>query len=290
MNRDRHLLYLFPLVEAALHSPGLLPPNEFNLARYSPHLQARNRLLDPDVLALEDYLIDHVDLVAQVCQDEATPLQIGYQYMSWLLIWLNTHYLPTFFTDDPESPLQVLSMAAAQGIGEWAAANNQIEDGLESLLAMTNGSLWRVREAGVWGLRRLLARSWERTLLRLRYQMLIANPAEWWAMIACWCDDPDPLLGGHPERLLDILDLLQNGLRFWITLEADRRQAPTGQLLEAALQRAAAALVPLAPELIFAQMGVWALWDVPEVKAILRANLTLLGAWSDSVAALERQL
>jgi hypothetical protein len=176
MNRDRHLLILLPLVEAALHSPGLLPPNEFNLARYSPHPHARNRLLDPDVLALEDYLIDQVnladmptawevlhafgDVVAQICWDETTPLQIGYQHMSWLLNWLNTHYLPSFFAEDPESPLQALSMAAALGIGEWAAANNQIEEGLESLLGMTNGSLWRVREAGVWGLRRLLIQAW----------------------------------------------------------------------------------------------------------------------------------
>jgi hypothetical protein len=120
--------------------------------------------------------------------------------------------------------------------------------------------------------------------------MLIANPAEWWAMILCWCDDPEPVLSDHPDRLLDLLDILQNGLRFWVALDADRRQSPTGALFEDVLKRAVAALVPFAPELVFAQMGVWALWDVPEVKAILRANLAHLGAWSDAVAALEGQL
>lgn len=291
---------LLALVQAALHSPGLLAPNEFTLARYSLNPKTRNRLLDPDICALEDYLIDHSglpsgqsnltmlhtfgDIVRDICRDEHTPLQVGYQQMCWLLEWLNIHHLPSFFGEDPDSPLQMLQMAAAIGLGEWATAYHQIDDGLEHLLTLANSPLWRVRKAAALGLQRMLIGSWDRTLRRYRYQALIANALEWRAMIASWADaTPDGLLD-PPTRAMDAADLLNAALRYVFNLEPDRRSDDkTAQLIEI-LNKALAVMVKAAPKYGFNQMKAWACWANGDIKAIISANLAHLEEWAQQAA------
>jgi len=291
---------LLPLVEAALHSPGLLPPNEFQLARYSLNAQTRNRLLDPDICALEDYLIDHSglpatpfdfallgafgDVVRGFCHDEGVSLQVGYQYMGWLLAWLNIHHPPSFFGEDPDSPLQILQIAAAVGMGEWAAAYNQIEGGLEHLLHVANSPLWRVRQSGALGLYRLLRAAWGRTMRRCHYHAMIANAREWQMLISA--TTPDLLIAQH--RVLDVLGLLNSALRF--VGETETADLDALGDLNTVLHSALAAVVGVAPSLGFAQLGVWARWDYPEVKQIVRANLAQLGDFPAQVAQLEQQL
>lgn len=291
---------LYRLIEAALHSPGLMAPNEFNLARYSLHAQTRNQLLDPDVMALEDYLIDYSglpegssnfqllnafgDVVHDICTSDITSLKIGYQYMAWLLAWLNTHHLPSFFGEDPDSPLQTLQMAAALGLGEWAAAYNQVEEGLERLFLLANSPLWRVRECSALGLERLMRWSWERTTRRLQYQCLIANIPEWHAILAAWRINPNSLLQGEARRQLDVLHLLQTGLHFMGELDAKHRNDPLCPALKTQFHHTLADVVRVNPALGFAQLGVWAHWDNTEVKEIIRLSLEDLGEWSEQVA------
>ena len=305
--RLKHQAALYSLVHAALQSPGLLPPNEFNLARYSLDPLVRNRLLDPDICALEDYLIDKCrienpgddadmdllhtfgDVVYDVCNDVKTSLQIGYQHMGWLLAWLNAHHQPQFFEAEPDSPLQVLQLATSPGIGEWASAHNQIEEGMEQLLEMANSNLWRVRNASSLGLERMLMRRWDRTIRRYRYQAMIANASEWRAIIASWSHIAEDLLLDQPERILDVFELLQAALRFIMQRESDRKAEKRNQLIEC-LNSAIAVVVRIAPASGFAQMGYWALWDHKDVRAIIRANLIHLQDWSEEIAQIERQL
>ena len=284
---------LTALVQAALHSPGLLPPNEFNLARYSLNPQARNRLLDPDIGALEDYLIDNCglpvqdtdlellhafgDVVYDVCHDINTPLPIGYQHLAWLLAWLNTHHPPAFFGEDPDSPLQALQMAAALGMGEWATAYTQIDEGIEQLLLLANSPLWRVRFAAALGLQRMLMRAWDATIRRFRTQAMVANPLEWQAIVASW----DDFLLDDSTHVLDTLDLLNSGLRFVRDMEARRFQADETRLVLAALHTSIATVVRAAPRLGFAQLRAWALWNDAHTGTILRESLGLLAGYPD---------
>jgi hypothetical protein len=298
--------HLRALLQKALESPGLLAPNEFNLARYSLDAKTRNQLLDPDILALEDYLIDHSglperdcdpallhnfgDAVYEICTHPTTPLMVGYQSMGWLLAWLNSHHLPSFFGEDPDSPLQTLQMAAALGYGEWAAAYNQVEEGLDKLFTLANSPLWRVREAAALGLQRLMQHAWERSIRRLRYHLLIANLPEWCAVLDAWRNSPTPLFIPPQARLLDILDLLQDGLRFVATLEDHHRADPMLPHFFQIFNSTLAHVVRAEPEIGFAQLGVWAHWENPDVRAILRANLVYLDDWTEAVAQIERQL
>jgi hypothetical protein len=272
---------LHQLVQAALHSPGLMPPNEINLARYSLNQQTRNRLLDPDIGALEDYLIDLCglpevdgssallhefgDVVYQLCQDE--PLFLSYQNMAWLLAWLNIRHLPSFFGEDPDSPLQVLQMAAALGLGEWAALHLQIEEGVGQLLNSAESPLWRVREAAALGLARLLARQWTLTLRRFRQHCLMATPYQWRAMVG------SVIVAEGVDEVLDALALLQDSLHYLRRMDAARRERPDAEALGSLLNSLIAEVASKQPTLGLAQMEVWALWPDGGTKAILRANL-----------------
>ncbi len=193
--------------------------------------------------------------------------------MAWLLACLNMHHLPSFFGEDPDSPLQILQMAAAVGLGEWAAAYNQVEDGLERLFTLANSPLWRVREVSALGLERLLLLAWDRTILRLRYQCLIANIAEWHALLLVWRDSADALLTGQHGRLLDVLDLLQTGLRFIANLNPETREKPAIPPLLTLFQQTLTAVVRVNPELGSAQLGVWGLWQQADVQQIIQLTL-----------------
>ena len=292
-----------PLMQTALHSPGLLPPNEFNLARYSLNPQTRNRLLDPDIGALEDYLIDRCglpaddtdlsllhafgDVVYDVCHDVNTPLPVGYQHLAWLLAWLNTHHPPSFFGEDPDSPLQALQMVAALGMGEWAAAYTQIDEGIEQLLLLANSPLWRVRFAAALGLQRMLMRAWDTTIRRFRAQAMVANPLEWQAIVASW-SHAFPL--DDQTQILDTLDLLNSGLRFVRDMEEHRFLAEkTGSVLTA-LQISIATVVSASPRLGFAQMHAWALWQDAHVTAILQESLRLLEGFPEECRSVSAAL
>jgi hypothetical protein len=300
-NRDHHQDSIMRLAQTALHSPGLLPPNEFHLARYSLNPQTRNRLLDPDIGALEDYLIDHCGLPAQdtdlamlhafgdvvygVCSDINTPLPIGYQHLAWLLAWLNTHHPPSFFGEDPDSPLQALQMAAALGMGEWAAAYTQIDEGIEQLLLLANSPLWRVRFSAALGLQRMLTRAWDATVRRFRTQALVANAREWQAIVTSW----DDFLLDDRAHILDTLDLMNSGLRFIRDMDEERYQAEEMRPILDAMHASITTIVRAAPQLGFSQMRVWALWEDAHVSVILWGALRPLADFPEDcqeVAAL----
>ncbi len=293
MTSEQHRT-LRALTDAALASPGLLPPNEFNLARYSLYEQTRNRLLDPDILALEDYFIDHIglpdadpdlamlsafaDVVHAICADENTALRTGYQHMVWLLTWLNIHHPPSFFGEDSDSPLQALQMAAALGMGEWAAAYHHTEEGLRLLLEQANSPLPRVRAIAVLGMQRLLQRTWERAQRRMRYIALAANAREWQAMLSA---SSGALPVAHPGAVVDVLDLSQQALRY-----VARQTAPPDDL-SAALAAAIARLAPHHPKVVFLYLAAWARWPAPSVQVIVRGaldELQLSGAWGEDIA------
>jgi hypothetical protein len=294
------------LIYTALQSPGLLSPNDFNLARYSLNPQARNRLLDPDILALEDYLIDHSglpnqdgnlallhcfgDCVREICTDSHTSLQMGYQHMAWLLAWLNTHHLPSFFGEDPDSPLQVLQLAAAVGYGEWAAYYVQVDEGLERLFVMAVSPLWRVRAVAALGLQRMLRHSWERTLRRLQYQALIANSPEWLTILTAFHGAEGVLLGKHPERMVATLHLYHHALQFLGQHDPTPDQEESYTCLLEYCCHHLAAVVQVQPQLGLAQLAAWATWPYPEAKQVVRATLTHLEGWEQHVAWIEAQL
>lgn len=301
-----HKADLLVLIHAALRSSGLLSPNDFNLARYSLNPQARNRLLDPDILALEDFLIDHSglpdqdsnlallqcfgDCVYEICTSHQTSLQLGYQNMAWLLAWLNNHHLPSFFGEDPDSPLQVLQMAAALGYGEWAAYHHQVDEGLERLFAMAASPLWRVRAISALGLQRMLTHAWDRTMRRLQYQALIANSPEWLTMLTAFHGVESILLQNRPERMLATLNLYHHALQFIAHLDPTPEQEKDYTCLFDHCNLSLAPIVAVQPALGFAQLGVWANWPYPEVKQVVRSNLALLNGWTTHVAWVAEQL
>ncbi|MFP4321445.1 MAG: hypothetical protein ACLFTK_03240 [Anaerolineales bacterium] len=285
------------LLKAALESPGLLPPNEFNLARYSLYQHTRNRLLDPDILALEDYFIDHIglpdadlnaellgafgDAVHAICAADDTALRLGYQHMWWLLMWLNIHHPPSFFGEDPDSPLQALQMAAAVGLGEWAAAYHHIEEGLTVLFEQANSPLPRVQRIAALGLERLLRRTWAPTQRRLRYMALAANAPEWRLIVTA---NSRALYSGTtqpPSALVDVLDIMQRALRYvW-------SQTVVDDALRATLQEALVHVVPSDAPSVFLQMATWARWPSEDVRWIIRAVLEDLYAdpqWAEGAA------
>lgn len=285
------------LLEAALHSPGLMPPNEFNLSRYSLSQHTRNRLLDPDISALEDYLIDHSglpgeqanlellhafgDQVGAICRDEQTALRVGYQHMAWLLAWLNLHHPPSFFGEDPDSPLQMLQMAAALGIGEWASLYNQIEGGMADLLALANSPLWRVRDTAALGLARMLTNEWSRTTRRYRYYLNSANAREWQAIVMSVSLFEQLTI----TQIVDAFDLYQQAFRFMME-QPEEKSAAVGEQMPACLGR----LIPLQPVLGFAYLGAWAQWPIPAVQQVIRLTLGYVEAWEEQVAQIRRAL
>lgn len=303
---QEYIEHLKPLIEVALHSPGLLAPNDFKLARYSLDPQTRNQLLDPDICALEDYLIDHAsidheineellsafaDAIHEICHGQDTPIKIGYQHMLWLLTWLNIHIPAGILNRDPNTPLQSLQWCAAVGFSEWGTGYNQIEEALHYLLEMGDSDLWRVREAASRGLYRMLLRSWDRTMRRMRYHSMIANGGEWCMFVAALAHDPQSIIGSNQNRLLDAYTLIQHCLRFLTELDAETHQDPVTVTLIKSVSHAIVRLVPLNPDLGFAQLHVWALWQDMHVKGIVQAALNeLADGWQSEVARIKDSL
>jgi hypothetical protein len=218
--RETHRQDLRPLLLAALNSPGLLPPAQFNMARFSLDPRVRAHLIDPDITALEDYLIDHshlpgrranlelvwalADDVGELCAAPDVSLNHSYVAMEWLLWELMNRYPPAVFGRDPDSPLQMPQLCGAVAFGEWAAVFQHIEAGVSALLQWADSPLWRVREGVAMGLQRMLAAQWSSTIRRLRRRVLDAMPYEWRAVVA-GIAEPDLLTDAN--RALDALDL-----------------------------------------------------------------------------------
>ena len=276
------------LILSALRSPGLLSPNHFNLARYSLNEQTRNRLLDPDISALEDYLIDNCglpdsafntemiaafgDAAHAVCRSPEVSVRLSYQNFSWLLAWLNQHHPPAFFGEDSDSPLQVLQMAAALGFGEWAAAFGQIENGIDILLELARSPLERVRQAAVEGIRRLICQSWPSALRRLHLRLTQAGILEWRAVVMA-VSDPEALAGDE-DRILTAFEVQQQALRYLCARPESAQEA--ARPLYDALSYAPAKVAVMLPRLGLAQLAAWAAWSNPICREVVRANLDKL--------------
>lgn len=303
--RETHRRALRPLIEAALRSPGLLSPDDFTIARYDLGGAMRKHLLDPDIAALEDYLIDHSalpgpranleliwafgDEVGELCAAGDLSLRLSYVAMEWLLWRLLQRYPPAVYGDDPDSPLQMPQFCAALGIGEWAAAFQQIEAGILALLDMGNSPLWRMRETAAMGLQRMLARAWTSTLHRLQRASLDATPWGWRAIIAAVAE-PDLL--GDPRHALEALDMHYHALAYLRRLPESVRRQDDVRGLRKGLGYSVSVVVAAAPEAGFAQMRAWAAWNDPDVTWVLRENLKKkrLERWPDALAAVQDAL
>jgi hypothetical protein len=304
-NREKHCEALRPLVLAALDSPGLLSPSDFDIARFHLSANLRKHLLDPDIAALEDYVIDHstlpgrqanlamvgafADEVGALCDAPDVSLNRSYVAMEWLLWRLMNRYPPALFGSDPDSPLQMPEVCGVVAFGEWAAAFRHIESGVEILLEHAHSPLWRVRDAAAMGFARMLARDWRSTLRRFRRRALNATPLEWRALVM-GISVPERLTA--PGHALDALDLHFRALSYLRRLSpAIRRQEPVAVLCDA-LSTTISDVVAAAPAAGFAQLHAWAAWDNPLVQDILRANLAQarLAAWPDEVAAVRARL
>ena len=296
---------LRPLLHAALHSEGLLPPDQFTLARFSVDRRRRAQLFDPDIAALEDYLIDHgglpnkpldwglvaafADEVAALCNDADVSLRYSYVGMEWLLWILRHRYPPALFGADPESPLQLPELCGVVALGEWAVAFHHSEAGVQALLEHAQSPLALVQEASARGLRRMLRGAWTATYARLRRHALDANAAAWRTMIAALAA---PALLSTRPRTLDALALCGEALSYLRRLSPPAAERPETRALVDALGEALAVAVHAAPEIGFAQMWAWAAWDVPTVAEALRAALESphLHPWQPSVKRLRARL
>jgi hypothetical protein len=298
--RETHRQALHPLLLAALNSPGLLSPAQFNMARFSldPHLRAH--LIDPDITALEDYLIDHSalpgrranleligafgDAVGTLCTAPELSLNHSYVAMEWLLRELMNRYPPAVFGGDPDSPLQMPQLCGSVGFGEWAAVFQHIEAGVSALLHLADSPLWRVREGVAMGLQRMLATQWSSTIRRLRRWTLDAMPYEWRAVVA---GIAEPSLLTDQDRALEALDLHYSALAYLRRLPAETRATPPVRTFRQALGYTVSVVTAAAPEAGFAQMLSWAAWHDPDVSWALRKNLTKkrLDRWPEQVEA-----
>ncbi len=300
--RETHRQELRPLLMAALTSPGLLSPAQLNRARYSLDARLRAQLLDPDITALEDYLIDHsalpgrranlelvwalADEVGALCAAPEVSLNQSYVAAEWLLWELMNRYPPAVFGGDPDSPLQMPQVCGAVAYGDWAAAFQHIEAGVSALLHLANSPLWRVREAVAMGLQRLLAGQWASTIRRLQRRALDADPYEWRAIVA-GIAEPDLLITA--ARALDALDLQYGALTYLRRLPADARRSDDVRTLRQALGYSVSVVTAAAPEAGFALMRAWATWNDADITWVLRENLKKkrLERWPDEITALK---
>ncbi len=304
--RETYRQTLRPLILAALNSPGLLSPGDFNLARYSLNASLRVHLNDPDIMALEDYLIDHSNLpgprgdlelvgafgdeIAAICTAPDLSLHHSYVTTEWLLRRLANRYPPAIFGSDPESPLQMPQFCAAVGLGEWAAVFHHIEAGVSALLEMGSSSLWRICEAGAMGLQRMLDRTWDSTFLRMQRVSIDASPYEWRVIIAGLAE---PALLKERDHALAALDMHYNALAYLRTLPGgDVRKSDPVRTLRQALGYAVSVVVAAAPEPGFPMMQSWAAWNDPDVTWVIRENLKKkrLEKWPERLAALREAL
>ncbi len=300
-----HRQALRPLLHAALESEGLLPPDQFTLARFSVDRRRRAQLFDPDIAALEDYLIDHgglpsaevdwslveafADEVAALCNDENVSLRHSYVGMEWLLWLLRHRYPPALFGADPESPLQLPELCGVVALGEWAVAFRHIEAGVGALLDHAQSPLPPVREACARGLRRMLRGAWTGTYARLRRHALDADALAWRTAIAALAD---PSLLEARAHTLDALALCGEALAYLRRLSPAAHTHADTRALTRTLGEALAVIVRAAPEVGFAQLWAWAAWDVPPVSDALRAALESphLAAWPSGVERLRARL
>lgn len=303
--RETYRQTLRPLLLAALDSPGLLSPSEFKMARYSLNPGLTMHLIDPDIAALEDYLIDHshlpgpradleliaafADEVGALCAGPDLSLNRSYVALEWLLRELLNRYPPAVFGGDPDSPLQMPQICSAVALGEWAAAFLHIEAGVATLLDLAGSPLWRVREAVAMGLQRLLARRWTGTVRRLRRRALDATAYEWRAIVAGIAEPP---LLANSTRAQDALDLHYAALAYLRSLPAGSRASDPVRTLRQALGYSVSVVVAATPEPGFAQMWAWAAWRDPDVTWVLRENLKKkrLARWPDQVEAVQKTI
>lgn len=303
--RDSYRDALRPLLLAALDSPGLLSPEQFKIARFSLDMKLRVHLLDPDIAALEDYLIDHsslpgrranleligafADVVAALCSAPDVSLNRSYVSMEWLLMELLNRYPPDVFGSDPDSPLQMPQLCAMVALGEWAVAFRHIEFGAAALLGQAGSPLWRVREAVAMGVQRMLAAQWNSVIRRLNRRAIDATAWEWRAIVA---GVAEPGLLTDLARALDALDLHSAALAYLRRLSPDARRGDPARVLRQALGYSISVVTAAAPAVGFAQMHAWAAWDDPDITRILRENTTKkrLEAWPDRLDALRAVL
>ncbi len=300
-----HHQALRPLLLAALQSEGLLPPDQFTLARFSLNRRRRAQLFDPDIAALEDYLIDHgglpsakldwalveafADEVAALCNDPEVSLRYGYVAMEWLLWLLRHRYPPALFGADSESPLQLPELCGVVALGEWAVAFRHIEAGVEALLEHAQSPLALVQEASARGLRRMLRGAWASSYARLRRHALDADAAAWGAMVGALAE---PTLLEARAHTLDALTLCGEALVFLRRLSPKAHTHAQTVALVQALGATLAVAVRAATELGFAQLWAWAAWDVPLVAEALRLALESphLAPWAQSCERLRARL
>ncbi|NDJ74962.1 MAG: hypothetical protein GYB65_01775 [Chloroflexi bacterium] len=304
--RETHRADLRPLLLAALASPGLLPPAEFDMARFHLSAQQSKHLLDPDISALEDYLIDHsalpgrranlelvwafADEIGALCADPAVSLNQSYIAAEWLLWRLLNRHPSALFGDDPDSPLQMPQLCGVVAYGEWAVRFRHIESGVALLLEHGGSPLWRVREGVAMGLQRMLAHNWRSTVRRLRRASQDAGPLQWRALVA-GVAEPDllqPDTASGTTHTLDALDLHYRALAYLRRLRPETRRTDPVRTLRKALGYTVSVVVTAAPEAGFAQMRAWAAWDDPDVTWVIRENLKKkrLAPWPDEVNAL----
>ncbi|MBN1680838.1 MAG: hypothetical protein JW966_11145 [Anaerolineae bacterium] len=300
--QETHHQALRPLLRNALSSPALLSPSDFMLARYSLKTGLRKNLLDPDIAALEDYLIDNSNLpgrrgnlemvwafadeVGRVCASPDVSLSMSYVAMEWLLWWLMRHYPPSVFGSDPDSPLQMPQMCAVVAAGEWSATFSHIEAGTSMILDQADSPLWRIREGVAMGLQRMLGHAWDSTLRRLWRWGLDAGAYEWRAMAAGVAEPPLLVSRAHA---LDALDLHYHALAYLRRVPDSARRSDPVRTLRKALGYSISVAVAAAPNAGFAQMLTWAAWDDPDVRWVLRENLKKkrLSKWPEHIDAVQ---
>lgn len=298
--REMHRAALRPLLAGALASPGLLSPDQFTLARFSLNPSLRAHLLDPDIAALEDYLIDHsalpgrranlelvaafADEVAILCADPDNPLHRSYVALNWLLWQLMNRHPPALYGDDPDSPLQMPELCGVVAFGAWAVAFQHIELGVATLLEHARSPLWRIREGIAMGMQRMLAGNWRSTVRRLHRCALDATALEWRGIVAGLADPP---LLADRAHALDALDLHYRALEYLRTLPEHVRRDDHVRVLRKALGYTVSVAVAAAPEPGFALLRAWAGWGDADVMWVIRENLKKkrLSAWPDAVAA-----
>ena len=252
------------------------------MARFSLDPRLRAHLIDPDITALEDYLIDHgalpgrranlelvwalADEVETLCAGPEVSLNQSYVAMEWLLRELMNRYPPAIFGGDPDSPLQMPQLCGVVAFGAWAAAFQHIEAGVSALLHLADSPLWRIREGVAMGLQRMLAAQWDSTIRRLRRCALDALPYEWRAIVA-GIAEPDLL--NDPGRALDALDLHYHALAYLRRLPDEARRTDAARTFRQALGYSVSVVVAAAPEAGFPLMHAWAAWHDPDVLWVI---------------------
>ncbi len=279
--REKYRAELRPLLAAALRSGNLRTWSGGVLTASGRVLD--DRFKDDDILALEQYLLDHSGLpdhglsdhllaafaaeVHRICYDETVSLRVSYNGVEWLMEAWRSLAQVRIPEDDPRV---VLPACAVMGTGVHAVAFKAVAEGARILMHMASSPLATVREVVACGFQQMLAEDWPHTVHELRRYAHIGDAQQHRAAVLAVAE---PLLLAERARALDALDLHHAILAAYRRLSPAARRGEHVQALRQALPGTIGVVLAAERRAGFAAAQTWLAWGDADITQIVRESV-----------------